>query len=275
MIDYAVDGADLHDPLARWDVLASSMVAPGVTVNAVDLTIPGVAGSLPWPGAPQTAPQMTIDLLVRGASQDEMQANYGALAALLYAGTTLTRTVGTTVTSVGMELQTIATPVFSQSLNVYTTTAVLKLPTVYWRADSQDWTVSNPTSGTSYEVITLAGTTAPVVDALLLVTGPAPSPKITCGSSWCQLNLTVASGNKALVDCNAWTVRYGTGVTFAGGGTLQSGRLLTSGGPYVLPLRPGMRDTDPADTRVQVSMTSTGMSSATKLQIRAKPAYLV
>ena len=118
----------------------------------------------------------------------------------------------------------------------------------------------------------LDGSTAPVDDALVLIEGPVTNPKLTCDGAWFRLGLTLAAGESALVDCRAWSVRAGAGVTLAGGGTVRTGVLTTSGGPYLLRLRPSMVGTDPTVTQVQASITAD--SGTPSLTIQAAPAYL-
>lgn len=275
-IAYTVDDVALTDPSGRWDVLNTSTVVPALTIDSSDSQVPGMVGSLPSPGQPASAAQMTIDMKILGTDQDSMWHYYTALAGLFARGSTLRRTVGTTTTSADMELQSIAQPVYVDYLSAFTTTVVVKLPGALWRADAGDWSQSNPTSGTNYAVSTLANMSGPVNDALYLLTGPMDTgAKLASGSGWLKVGSAIASGSAALVDSAAWTVRIGTDVDFDGGGTLTAGVLTNAGGPYVLPLLPVTVGGDPMVTTVKVKLTATGLTSSSAVGVRARSAYLV
>jgi hypothetical protein len=276
-ITYSIAGVPLDDPAGRWKLLSDTLVGSGLSVRAVDQQIPGVDGVVPPVQEQMDAPSLVLQVRIYGSSYAELLANYGALLAVLAptADVTVTRTVdGVSRTAVGRG-KSVTDPDFVPGSRMVTVTATLRLPGVYWRADALLWSKSAPASGTAYEVTTLANGSAPVDDALILIVGPASSPKVSCGASWAMLNLTLADGEKALIDCRAWTVRRGTGVTLDGGGTLTSGSLITSGSPYLLRLAPAMVGVDPAVTATKVTLTATGMTSSSAIAVRAQPAFLV
>lgn len=277
-ITYSVAGVPLDDAAGRWSLRKGTLVWPALSLRTVDTVIPGVDGSLPGGYEPVDVPSLVLRMKVSGATYGALRANVGALLSVLAPSgdVPVVQTIDGVSRSITGRGKSTTEPEFSPAQLSASFTATLRLPGVYWRGPSADWSQSEPTPGALYEVSSLAGCSAPVSDALVLVTGPVASPKVSdAAGSWAQLALTLAAGEKALLDCDAWTVRRGSGVTFEGGGTDTRGSLVTSGGPYALRLTPRMRAADPVDTLVQLSLSGSGMTSATALAVRARPAYLV
>lgn len=272
MITYAIDGVPLDDPNSRWRLLKTTTVGPGLSVRAVDVAIPGMDGNLPAGLEALDAPSQLFRMGVYGRDTAELMLNYGALLPLFTSGVTVTKTVGGVDRSIAAAGKSTTTPEYFPAGPRLQFTAEMRLPGVFWRGQSATWTVVAPASGTTYPVTTLDGSTAPVDDALVLIDGPVVNPKLTCGTGWFRLGLTLAAGESALVDCRAWTVRAGSGVTFAGGGTVKTGVLSTSGGPYLLRLRPAMVGTDPTVTQVSVALSFD--AGTPSLSVQASPAFL-
>lgn len=276
-VTYAVDGVPLDDARGRWRLLKGTTVGLGASVRAVSMTIPGVDGTSSPGVETRDEAALALKLAVRGDSYEEMVANYAGLSMLLAptSPVEVTRRVGSLEWSQSARGRTIDQPTFSAARKEHTVTATLRLPSVFWRGPVDDWSVSGPSSGASHEVTTLTGSSGPVDDALILIGGPANQPRVTCGSSWFELGLSLTASQSALVDCATWKVRAGSGVTFSGGGSDRSGTLITSGGPYLLRLVPTVQNFDPTDTAVMVALSAgSGMTSGTKLSIRARPSHL-
>lgn len=262
-ITYAVDGVPLDDPAGRWGLRKGTLVGSGLSVRGVDSIIPGVDGSVAVGYEPLDVPSLMLTMSVYGRDYPDLMRNFGALLMLLAptGPVTVTRTVDGVVVSQAARGKSTTDPEFHPKRKWLTFTATLRLPGVYWRGRAADWAGSG-------RVTTLDGSTAPISDALLLIEGPATNPRVSCGDQWVELDLTMADGERALVDCARWSVRVGSDVTFDGGGDIRSGALRTSGGPYLLRLVPRVRATDPTLTCVTV-----GVSDGS-LAVRAAPAYL-
>ena len=123
---------------------------------------------------------------------------------------------------------------------------------------------------------TLAGSSAPIYDARILITGPISNPKVTdvASGAWAKLTADIAAGDAMLLDCKNWLAYRGDS-TLDAGDVGATGLLSTSGGPYMLPLTPQITATDPAVRRVRLSVTGTGFTSATGLSVRADKALAV
>lgn len=274
---FLIDGAPLDDPDGRWFLISGTEIASGASLRTVDSTVPGMDGSYGVDYEPVDVPSLVMSLAVTGKDRAEMLARYGALARILAptGAVTITRVLDGVALTAQARGKSISDPDINLFGPLLKFTATLRLPGVYWRGTPATWSRTGVTSGAEYVVTTLDGSTAPVRDAQILVTGPVTDPKVTCGDSWAQLGLTVAAGDSALIDCVAWSVKVGTGLTFGGSGTTQTGSLTASPGDYLLPLTPRMTATDPMKLQVPIGVEGSGMSGATSLAVRAASAFRV
>lgn len=277
MITYGAADVALDDADGRWSVQSSTEVGPALSARISATPLPGMDGELATDYEPVDTPTLLLRMRVNGTSDADLRANYNGVLSLLYpvGETTLTKTVDGVTYQVAARRKTTTAPEYHPGGHLLFFNATLRMTGVYWRGALATWSQANPASGTAYPVTTLDGSTAPIDDALILITGPAQSPSVHCLGKQANLNLTLAGGEKALIGCSDWTVRYGTGVDFGGGGASKGKSLGNDGGPYVLRLIPRIQVSDPTRMRVSVAFSATGTSSATKLQIQARPAYVV
>jgi hypothetical protein len=141
-----------------------------------------------------------------------------------------------------------------------------------------DWS-STPTivSGNYYEITPLQGSSGPINDAIILVTGPVTNPKLVDyeTGAWVQLNAALTGGQFWRLNMETWSTRYGAslslssldtdgtsgdGITSSGGGNARFLRLQPS-------LITGLR-------RVQIALAGTGFTSATGISVRARRKFL-
>lgn len=152
-------------------------------------------------------------------------------------------------------------------------TVTLKLPDgLRQDVNTSDWAQASAASGTVYEVATLQGSTGPINDAVLLVTGPATNPTVTdpTTGAYVRLNASLTAGQAWRVNNETWSSRYGT-LTLASpdaSGTDASGITDDGGGnTRLLRLLPTL---DTGQRRVRVVLSGTGFTAATGLSIRAR-----
>lgn len=271
-VTFSLDGVALDDERGRWRLLKSTTVSSGLAVRVVDVTIPDMDGSVRVGRESLDTPVWSGRLGVYGDSVRALSAQFDGLARLFRDGSVLTRTVNGVETSTGVTCRSVSSPEFSAAGRRMSFAAEMRMPDVAWRGRAVTFVGAAVASGVPVDVATLYDSTAPVDDAVVLISGPAVNPMVSCGGSWFRLGITLASGDAALVDCAAWTVRAGAGVTFAGGGTVRTGVLTTSGGPYLLRLRPVMVAADPLFTSTRVALAFD--SGSPSLSILAAPAYL-
>jgi hypothetical protein len=154
---------------------------------------------------------------------------------------------------------------------------VLSVPSVYWRdVDSAVWSQASPVSGTAYPVDPLDGTTGPITDAEIRITGPAGAPQIrdVVTGGWVTYTGTVAAGRQLLIRCGPMTATEGAGVPWGDTTGNATGALTSSNANRLLQLNPGLTVAGDAHTRrVQVAITATGMTAATQLEVNARRAF--
>lgn len=279
-ITYAIDGAPLDHPAGLWSIEAATSAGQPINPRAVNQVVPGFDGIMPVAYESLEAPPQVIALSVGGdGSGGEtdlgLQQNLNALGALFRNATLLTKTVDGVSRTATVQLGSLSAPEYAPDATAKVT-ATLRLVKSYWRGPSGDYSRLHPPLGGVNRVTTLDGSSGPVDDALILITGPIANPRVTdlASGEWVQANFTVAAGEKLLINCATWQARRGTTVTYAGGGSIVSQTLSASKGrAALLRLTPAMTAGDPLDTRVTVSLTGTGDNADTTLGIRAQPAF--
>ena len=127
---------------------------------------------------------------------------------------------------------------------------------------------------------TLAGSTAPITDAVIRFTGPAVSPAIVDVATGGSLSRPggLLEGQRLLVDCarmraarvttDTWDFAAGTDVT----GDMQADG--PGSASRWLHLTPQISGGDPFSRSVRITTTATSTSEASKVEIRGRSAYL-
>jgi hypothetical protein len=157
--------------------------------------------------------------------------------------------------------------------------SVLKVPGCYWRSVQYlTFTQAAVVSGTDYEHTGLAGSTAPIEDAVVTLVGPANAGVTitdTATGYGVRLNEALPAGQTWRVNADTWESRVGAGLTVDSAdtaGTDKSG-VTDQTGTYPRYLRLHPRDTAGA-RRVKVRVTGGGFTAATTLAVKARRAYL-
>lgn len=123
-------------------------------------------------------------------------------------------------------------------------------------------TASAAWSNQSMILNALAGGTAPIEDAVVIVHGPAVNPMITTQSGvWVRLNGTLSSTDSWTFDCGLWTSLLNT--------TNNLDLVTHSGHARFLSIPPGDLLSAPA-----LTMTATGTTTATNLTVTAARSHL-
>lgn len=158
-----------------------------------------------------------------------------------------------------------------------TFSVALTVPSGVWEDElSSDFTKTG-TSQVASEVTTLTGATERVNDAIILVTGPVNTPRVTDPATgmWVELTGNLSAGQFWRINSATWASRTGAGLSLSSPDTTgtDSSAVTVVGGPsrpYVLPLVP-IRDT--GARRVRVTLSGTSMTAATAISIRARRKY--
>jgi hypothetical protein len=277
-----IDGVRLDS--AAWGIESKIRTIAG-SRNA-DVVIPGVDGVAASVNDDIDATTMSLNMWVLGTDENGLipasgmatcRANVDQLAFLFGKQHTLI-SVSEVVDDSGSQRQayakvsdSISPEIRAGGLGKFVVS--LTIPEGLWQdASTPDWTQSGVTASTVYEVSTLQGSTAPISDATILVTGPVTNPQVNdITGAYVRFNGALAAGQSWRVNCATWATRYGTGLTLGSldtAGTDAQAQTVYGGGNarflrLVPTLSAGLR-------RVQVSVTGTGMTGATALAIRGR-----
>ena len=283
---YTVDGVPMDR--AEWYLTPATRQRALPAKRGVSVEVPGRSGQLPVTGLDEDASTVTLGLFVTAARPDgtegdlpEMNANLDALLGMF--GTEHRLLDVRYFPGPGVERQADAMvlagsePDIDVPIRRARVQLVLTLPGVYWR-DPITRTWSAPLTGTR-GVTTLAGSTAPITDAVVRVKGPATSPSVTdvatgltvaytgtlTGSQW--LLIDCGSMRAARVTSDTWDLAAGTDVT---GSVDSTGPRSSSSW---LRLTSAMAAADPFSRTVMVTGAGSGTDGTTRLEIRARRAY--
>lgn len=261
---YEIDGVPLSDPQWRWRLHRETQRRTPVTMRAVDVAIPGVDGSLPIYGENIEQAALALEINVYG-SPAEVEARCNFLRGLLgktHAPLEITRRDGLTAEA---KLVTLSDPVMSPGYARIS--AVLSIPSGTWRGEALSWT-ADALEG-QHTVSTLAGGTRPVTDAQILVQGPASGVTLTDDATGAQLRFTdaIPEGEQLQIEVGQWQASLGS---------VDASRSLESTGSrsdvLLWTMTPQALPTGTTDTRITV--TASGTTSASGLQIRARASHL-
>lgn len=286
---YFLDGVPLDHPAGCWRLKKGTGRRPLPGVRSVNLSVPGRAGDLPVLGLDHEATTLGLSLTVypftpsgEDGGAQQMEHNLEALAALLgvrHRLLPLKWVMGSIVRVAEVTVEAASEPEYFPGAAMARLTAVVKIPAVYWR-DEADATWEGVLPGAGQIVTPLAGSTGPIVDAVLRVTGPAIQPAVMDVASGGAVAYagTVQAGEYLLVDCGQLTAAVVTTDTWdQTGGTDVTGDINATGPGSAfrwLHLTPAMAVGDPHSRAVLVDAEASGTSAESALTIRARRSYL-
>lgn len=289
MPTYTLDGVPLDHPAGCWRTKVGTKRRPLPGLRQVQVKVPGRAGELPIVGLDHETTTMPIVLRVYGRTPsggfggyEQMEHNLEALTALLgvkHRLMTLTYTAGTIVRQAQVILDGISEPEVNTTAAMARLTTVMRVPGVYWR-DEVEATWAGAANGANQPVTTLAGSTGPITDAILRVTGPAVNPAVTDAATGGTVARSsgLLAGQRLLIDCGQMRARLVTTDTWDFAlGTDVTGQIAATGPGSAfrwLHLTPAVALSDPFSRTVLVTAAATSTTGASKLEIRARRAYL-
>ncbi|MGI5161384.1 hypothetical protein [Microbispora sp. CA-102843] len=285
---YTVDGVPMDS--TGWYLTPTTRRRPLPAAKAVAVEVPGRAGQLPVLGLDVEATTITLGLFVTCCRPDGTEGDLEALehnlAALYSVFGVRHRLLDVRhMPAPGIELQASATVLAAADPDVDIPNryarmqVVLTIPGTYWR-DVSALTWAGKLPAAAQTVTPLAGSTAPIVDALVRITGPATNPKITDVATGVTLAYAgaITGGQRVLVDCeNMRAARVSTNTWDLAGGTDVTGSVDSTGPGSAsrwLHLTPAMAGHDPFSRAITVTTTATGTSGASAVEIRARRAHL-
>lgn len=269
---YEIDGVPLSDRRGRWRLHRETQRRAPVTMRAVDVTVPGVDGSLPIYGEAVEAAVLGLELNVYGTPA-EVEARCAFLRGLLgktHAPLLVRRRDGAVAEA---KPATISDPVMAA--HYARISATLTIPAGVWRGPVTGWE-ADALVGT-HNIASLEGGSRPVTDALVLITGPARNLTLTDDATGAVLRFTgdVPAGEQLLVDVGAWRATLGADVTWDSPGH-DATALVDGTGPrsstHLWTLTPCATPAGTTWTSVTVSATNT--TAASGLRLRTRTAHL-
>lgn len=286
---YRIDGVDLHQP-GRWRLLQGTQARLPVTARAALVQAPARHGVVV--AAPTTFDEAYLSLRheTTGADLEEAEANAGALLALLGrpAGFVLDRVMDLVVRTATARLVSVSTPEPGPQPRTLRFTSTIALPGAFWRGVAATETLAVAGKSATVTVSSLAGSTAPVDDAVLRFLSGVGADAIGAAGVWVQdasngtgfvLEGARPESHYLYVDCStyrAWyvaTAQAGAGDMWAAPGV---GATEVTASATVDALPAGMLSIearphagDAFDRRAQITVNGT-----TSVTIRAQGAYL-
>jgi hypothetical protein len=283
-----VDGVPLDHPAGCWRLLAATQVRPLPGVRAASVSVPGRPGELPIVGEDVETTTVGLTLGVRGVGPDGvdqgaagLELNLRSLYGLFGVRHRLLDVRYSPAVDVP-ELAADAKVVTASEPTVWSGAArarlavVLRIPGVFWRDPvPADWSTS--TLSAPVRVVTLDGATAPVLDAILRITGPVTGLRVTDVETGGWLSYPqLAAGRQLRVHCGRMDAHEAPGVSWDGVEANATGRIVT-GGPgsgfrfLALTAAP---ITSLHDRGVRVLVEGTATSDATRVEVHARRAFI-
>ncbi|GAA0403129.1 hypothetical protein GCM10009530_63900 [Microbispora corallina] len=285
---YTVDGVALDAP--GWYLAKETRRRPLPGVRGVSVEVPGRAGQLPIVGLDADTTTLALTLWVTAVRPDgtegdlaDLEANLDALFAVFGVRHRLLDVRH--LPAPGIERQADATVLGAADPDMDVPNRMAKLPVlltipgVYWRdVTASTWSSALP--GAARGVSPLAGSTAPITDALLRFKGPATDPTMTDNVTGVTVAYTgtLTGSQRLLIDCgrfraarvttDTWDLSAGADVT---GGIYSTGPGSSS---RWLHLTPGISGSDPFSRAITVTTTALGTDGTSRAEIRARRSHL-
>lgn len=269
---YEIDGVPLSDPRGGWRLHRETQRRTPVTLRAVDASIPGVDGSLPIYGEDLEPTALGLEVNVYGSpARVEERCNFlRGLLGKTHGPLLVSRRDGRTAEA---KPAAISDPVMSPGYARIS--ATLTIPSGVWRGPVIGWEADTLVG--EHNVSSLEGGTRPVTDPLLLVTGPAQNLALTDVASGAELRYTgtIPAGQKLLVDVAAWRATLGEAVDWDSSGSDATNSIDGTGPRSSVHLWSLTPQATPAGTTwTRVSVSATGTTNASGLQLRARTSHL-
>ena len=222
--EYYIGGVPLDDPAGRWFVTSETLLPAVSAPRAPSVTVPYRSGVLPLPTRTVDPFQVTVKVVVQGASRAVLDRNWHALMARVgRVGAPVMmqhRPPGATGRQALVRLSGSVEPTFYYHENMIEASLVFEGVEGVWR-DEQ------PATMAASDLSALSGSPLPVTGALIDVTSPTGviTVRDTASGGTVSWNGTVQAGYSHLViDTSAYTATF-TNTDFGTTGKDWSGSL--------------------------------------------------
>jgi hypothetical protein len=275
MASWSINGLAVSDALGLH-LLRETTWALNVTVRQSPIEIPGEHGSIQVGLPTYESGTVTMSALAVASSEAAVESAIAQFKALCGSPSlVLTRTSGDVVSTAAARLVSVTPADWAPGAWSVRIVAIFAIPGVFLRGPV--WTSSDIAAMgdlSAAELTGLSTSTAPIGDVTMRITGPCANPYVSDPSTGTGLSYidTVGAGRYLFMSARPLSARLSSSsADWLSGGTDVSAAL-TYPGAGRLQLWPVVQT---ATTRkVQVSMTGSGRTSATKLAVRGQAAYL-
>lgn len=274
---YALDGMPLDDPGRRW-VLNSKTglrIVPGRAQTGVQL--PGRDGVQPSLGSRFDPGALLISLTLRGKTHAEVMSNLEIMHGVLGQRRKLlplTHTYGNGQVREAL-VEVLSATDHEMPFTEFVRLAVqCSVPGSFWRdLATTDTRLPVAASATAAEVTGLAGSTAPVQDALLRIKGGWATVSVEDVVTGDKVTVTTpaAASEYVIIDTAAWTARKVTTDTWSGGTNVITSVVSNRGSGPMLGMEP---DFATGAGRIRIRATGTNITGTPEVVVRAKRAFL-
>jgi len=271
---WLLNGIDLD--VETGHLAAVTLWRPPISTRRSPVTIPGMHGSL-TSGLPVFEdPQIVIGIRTTQTTQAALEEAVNMVAALLTQPTlTVTRVSGGLTTSARAELVSADMDNDFLAGGTSAPVAVLSIPGVFFR-DTAAVSTDFPFTAdlVNQEVATLSGSTGPIGDAVIRITGACTNPVVTDPGTGTGISYagTVASGQYLFMSARPLSARISSSASdwLSGGSDVSPAVSFPAAGR--LQLWPVVQSA--TVRKVLLSATGTGRTGSPKLAVRGQRSYL-
>lgn len=295
---YSIDGVSLNDPKNRWFTERTSKRRGVPSRRARRMVVPGRNGEVWIPGDDFEAGTVAISLIVQqfdenGSAGGPAQAAENLETILEIVGqnqklVSVRETLGSYSRKTMAEVSTsIDGSHIGAGLTAYRVPIVMSVPGSFWTdgAVTPNFVAPVVDGTTTITVDTLTGSTAPIRDGVVRITGPVDSQVsiralardsngtvVTVADA--VFNWPVTSTQFLYIDLKTFTARLSTSSTaWTSGGTNVDQYLdYDTGGP--LQLLPARYSTGSTTREVKIRVVAQGTAASSEIEIRAERTYL-
>lgn len=272
---YVIDGVPLSDPQRRWRVHRSTERRTPAAFRSVDVTVPGVDGSLPIYGeqVEATALKLVLNVYGTGAVLEERVNFLRALLGKTYGPLILSKPDNGRTVTTEAKPAAISEPV---STGVYVQlSATLTIPSGTWRGPQTTW--EHPAPQSSDAATVQIPSSRPITDSRILISGPATAPIVTDVATGATVRFmgSVPVGESLLIVCDEWRAVMAEGGHFTWIGNWSTSEI-TNTGPLsdvtLLPLTPQPQSGLTFSPRI--TFAASGTTTETRVQVRAHGSFI-
>lgn len=269
----SLDGLPLTSP-GKWRLNTDTRLKVLPERTAFDGVLPGRDGTVPSLGSAFQPGAAILGLTLYGSSRADVESNTEALFGVLGQRRRTLRLLDSVRSrEAEVEVLTLVEPQ-RVGARMWRISVPVRIPGGFWRGPSlTDSPLTLTTSTASTPATGLAGSTAPVNDALIRVQGGFTSSYVedVVTGDRVTINAAVSSNEFVVIDAAAWTARKVSSDTWAGGSNIISSVVSNRGSGPMIGFEP---DFATGAGRIRVRTVGTGISGSPSVLVRAKPSFL-